>query len=110
MDVQNIAASATLVKIIDILRAERELPPLLADPLRFELCQRDVTGVGRHQWELRSASIVERVDLVRVRGEARCRAHLFDSMVLPQTLCVTKGGKAALGRYSGACQDQDVGC
>ena len=109
MDMQHIAASATLVKIVDVLRDERELAALLVYPRRLKLRQRGVSWVGRHQRELPSARVVERVDRVRVGGEPIRRAHRFHGMVLPQPFCVTEGGKAALGRYSGPRQDHDVG-
>jgi hypothetical protein len=108
MDMQHIAASATLVKIVDVLRDERELAALLVYPRRLKLRQRDVSWVGRHQRKLSSARVVERVDRVRVGGGPLRRAYRFHGMVLPQTFCVTKGGKTAFGRYSGARQDHDV--
>src|SRR5688500_14389194 len=102
--VQDAARAGALVKVVDILGDDEQLPR----PFGVEPRQRAMRGVGLDLAEPGAARVVEGLDERRIARERLGRRDVLDAVALPQAVRAAEGGEAALRRDAGAGQDDDV--
>jgi hypothetical protein len=103
--VQHPLRPGALVQIIDILRDYQQF----AYPVRVEIGQRLVRGIGLDRSERAAALIVEVEHQRAIERQRLGRTYLFDTAPLPQPIRPAKGRKPALRRNARAGEDDDVG-
>jgi hypothetical protein len=93
-----------VVQIIDVLRHKQEV----AFPPCRQVRQRPVRRIGPHLGQLSPPLIIEVLHQRRIDRIAFGRRHILDPMPAPQPVRRPKGRHAALGRYPGSGQDDEV--
>lgn len=93
-----------LVKIIDVLSAEKEA----VAELTLDLRERQMRGIRLTRQGSRTTHGIELPDQLRIAGPGLGRRYLLESPAFPKTIGITKSGDTALGTDAGARQNKET--
>lgn len=104
MHLKHVPRAGPLVKVIDVLRDNQQLPVMPG----LEFRKGEVRGIGLCIPTVRSSQIVEFVDKARIAGKTFGRCHFLKVVLRPQPALIAKCSKTAFGRDSRASENDDV--
>ena len=102
MEVDDTAATRTLVQVVDVLRDDRHTIVVL------EAGEQTMPFVGLCSDELPTALIVEVQHALGIAVPAFDAGDLLDVMPRPQTIAIAEGRQAALGTHPRPREDDEV--